>query len=85
VIAPSGPEAFVKAVVSGAASEVARVVQPAAAAAVATTFGFPLALTLAVFVFVIAQSRLDHRDPKLRNAPRTVADTLVAFEEEKAL
>jgi hypothetical protein len=61
------------------------VVKPAAAAAVASTFTFPLALMVAVLVFVVAQSRVDHRDPKLRAAPRSTAETLLPFEDEVAL
>jgi preprotein translocase subunit YajC len=48
-------------------------------AAVATTFTFPLLLMLAVFFFLITQRRLDERDPKLRNAPLTGAETTIAF------
>ncbi len=82
---PGAAEAFVSAVVMGAANEVARVVKPAAAAAVAATFGFPLVLTLAVLLFVIAQAQLDKRDPKLRDAPRSTAETRIPFEEESSL
>jgi hypothetical protein len=54
-------------------------VVPAAVAAVAQTFGFPLILTMAVLLFLVIQSRFDGRDPKLRTAPLTTADTFVPF------
>jgi hypothetical protein len=57
-------------------------VKPAAAAAVATAFGFPLALTVAVMCFLLVQSRLDHRDPKLSDAPLSGADLTVPFSDE---
>jgi hypothetical protein len=60
-------------------------VKPAAAAAVATTFGFPLALMAAVALYLAAQWRVDLRDPKLRAAPQTAAETVVPFEEEERL
>jgi hypothetical protein len=52
---------------------------------VASTFSFPLALMLAVLLFLLVQRQLDHRDPKLRAAPRTLADALLAFEDEDRL
>ncbi|HEX5823528.1 MAG TPA: hypothetical protein VFY18_03620 [Candidatus Limnocylindrales bacterium] len=52
------------------------------AVAVAASFGFPLALMLAVLLFLIIQSRLDDRDPKLRAAPLTSADTFLPFADE---
>ena len=61
------------------------VVKPAAAAAVATTFGFPLALMIAVAVYLVVQWRVDLRDPKLRAAPGSAAETVVPFEEEDTL
>jgi len=64
---------------------VGSVVKPAAAAAVATTFSFPLALMLAVLIFLLGQSFLDRRDPKLRAAPDSTAETSVPFEEEEKL
>jgi hypothetical protein len=66
------------------AAKVGPTVQPAAAAAVATTFGFPLALMLAVVLFLIAQARMDGRDPKLRAAPLTTAETYIPFAEDAA-
>jgi hypothetical protein len=80
--ANGGPVGIVQSALSGAAKELGKVVQPAAAAALASTFTFPLALMVAVLLFVVCQSRLDQRDPKLRMAPRSIADTLVGFEEE---
>ena len=60
-------------------------VQPEAAAAVATTFSFPLALMVAVLLFVLLQARLDARDPKLRNAPLTARESIVPFADEDGL
>jgi hypothetical protein len=77
-----GLSGTVEAIVGFAVDGASRVLQPEAAAAVATTFGFPLALALLVVLFLLVQSRLDDRDPKLRSAPRTMADTLVAFEDD---
>ena len=57
-------------------------VRPAAAAAVATTFSFPLALMIAVLLFLLVQNRVDGRDPKLRAAPQTARDTVVKFKHE---
>jgi hypothetical protein len=72
----------VRQILSAAADQVSRVVRPAAAAAVATTFSFPLALMLAVLVFLLVQNRVDERDPKLRVAPQTSGDTVVKFRDE---
>ena len=69
----------------GVVAQVAFVVQPAAAAAVASTFSFPLVLMLAVLLFLFIQSEVDRRDPKLRAAPGTVAETVIPFEEEAEL
>ncbi len=52
------------------------------AANVATSFGFPMALALAVLLFLLVQGPLDARDPKLRAAPRSMSDTLVEFVDE---
>ena len=70
---------------SAAVDQVARVVQPAAAAAVATEFGFPLALAAAVLGFLLIQGYVDRRDPKLRMAPRTSLETIVEFKPEEQL
>jgi hypothetical protein len=40
---------------------------------------------LAVLLFLVVQSRLDDRDPKLRAAPGSTAETLLTFEDEEAL
>lgn len=70
---------------SAISSGVSAAVRPEAAAQVATTFGFPLALMIAVIIFLIVQDRVDRRDPKLRSAPRTYFDTVVRFREESEL
>lgn len=64
---------------------ISRAVSPEAAAQVAKTFSFPLALMLAVLLFLIVQGRVDRRDPKLRAAPMTFLDTMVRFTEEDEL
>ena len=78
----AGLSGAVDAIVDFAVDGASRVLRPEAAAAVATTFGFPIALALLVLLFLLVQSRLDDRDPKLRSAPLTMADTLVAFEDD---
>lgn len=70
---------------SAVAEGVARAVRPEAAATVATTFGFPLALMLAVLIFLVVQGLIDRRDPKLRRAPRTVIETMQKFRTEDEL
>jgi hypothetical protein len=52
---------------------------------VASSFAFPLLLMLIVVFFLVVQPRMDGRDPKLRNAPRTGRETLVQFEEDGVL
>jgi hypothetical protein len=64
---------------------VSSVVRPAAAAAVAASFAFPLLLMAIVLFFLVVQPRMDGRDPKLRAAPRTATEGLIEFEEESAL
>jgi hypothetical protein len=81
---PSAEPGFVETVVDGVAEQIQATVKPAAAGAVASTFGFPLILMAAVVLFLVAQSRMD-RDPKLRLAPLTAADSSVAFVEEDEL
>ena len=49
-----------------------------------TSFGFPIALAALVLLFLLVEPRLDDRDPELRHAPRTLSDTLVAFEDDPA-
>lgn len=68
-----------------AADGIGRAVSPEAAAQVAKTFRFPLALMVAVLLFLIVQDRVDRRDPKLQAAPRTFLDTIVRFKEEEDL
>ena len=74
---------------TGAASSVAvgvtKVVKPAAAASVATTFSFPLALMAIVALFLIAQPRMDRQDPRLRALTAANDDTEIGFEEEDRL
>jgi hypothetical protein len=65
-----------------AASFAGSLIKPDAAAAVATTFGFPIALMVAVVLFLLLQPRLDDRDPKLRQAPRAHSELLLPFERE---
>lgn len=78
------PAAIVGNVISAAADGVHTVVKPRAAAAVATSFGFPLALMLLVVLFLLVQPRLDRRDPKLR-AAQDADGSMVGFEEEDRL
>ena len=78
----AAPATLVGGFVRGVADRIGPTVQPAAAAAVATTFGFPLILMLAVLLFLIVQSRLDGRDPKLRSAPLTTAETFLPSVDE---
>ena len=80
-----GPDGLVGAIISGAANQVARLVRPEAATAVAVTFGFPLLLTLAATGFLAVQHRLDARDPKLRLAPQNHVETVMRFREESEL
>ena len=70
---------------SAATDGIGRAVSPEAAAQVAKTFGFPLALMMAVLLFLIVQDRVDRRDPKLRAAPMSFLDTMVRFAEEDDL
>lgn len=72
-------------IISGVAQQIQHTVKPAAAAAVATAFGFPLILMVAVLLFLLVQSRLDGRDPKLRAAPLTAAETILPFRDEDQL
>ena len=62
--------------------QVKSTVKPAAVAALAQTFTFPLALAVLVLLFLLIQSRLDGRDPKLRYAPRSAGEAFIEFEEE---
>lgn len=80
-----GPGEVVGRVVTAAVEQVARVVRPDAAVAVASQFTFPLALALAVLAYLVIQGRVDRRDPKLRIAPQHVLETLVLFRTEDEL
>jgi hypothetical protein len=73
----------IEALVSGVVSQGGATVKPAAI--IATTFGFPLILMLAVLFFLLIQSRMDDRDPKLRVAPLTVAEMVLPFRDEEQL
>jgi hypothetical protein len=79
---PIGPAEVVRNVFSAAVAQVSHVVRPEAAVAVAAEFTFPLALALAVLLFLVVQDRVDRRDPKLRMAPQHSADTLISFQNE---
>ncbi len=81
---PGGVAGMIDAIIGFAADGTARVLRPEAAATVVTSFGFPIALAALVLLFLLVQPRLDDRDPKLRHAPRTLSDTLVAFEDDPA-
>jgi hypothetical protein len=75
-----GPGDLLGSFVTGVAERFGPSVKPAVA--IAATFGFPLALMLAVLLFLIIQSRLDDRDPKLRAAPLTSSETYLPFADE---
>jgi hypothetical protein len=51
-----------------------------AAVETSRALAFPLALSLLALAFLIAQGRVDDRDPKLARAPLTGMEQLVAFE-----
>jgi hypothetical protein len=74
------PAAIVQRLLGDVSERVAAAVRPAAVAAVAEAFTFPLVLMVAVLLFLVAQSRMD--DPKFRMAPLSKADTTIAFQEE---
>lgn len=79
------PMDVVGGVLAAAVEQFSTVVQPEAAAVVATAFSFPLVLMAAVVCFLIGQGRVDARDPKLRSAPRTPKDMVMSFREEDEL
>lgn len=79
-----GPFDFLGGVVTGAIGNVGLIIRPEAALAVATEFTFPLALAIAVLVFLVVQDQIDRRDPKLRAAPQHQNDTLIRFELEES-
>ena len=80
-----GPIDLIGTVLTGAVGNVGLILRPEAALAVATEFTFPMALALAVLIFLVVQDQVDRRDPKLRVAPQHTADTFVRFEPEEAL
>jgi len=80
-----GPIDLIGTVLTGAVGNVGLILRPEAALAVATEFTFPMALALAVLIFLVVQDQVDRRDPKLRVAPQHAADTFVRFEPEEAL
>jgi hypothetical protein len=80
-----GPFDFIGSFVTGAVGNVAMILRPEAALAVATEFTFPLVLALAVLLYLVVQDQMDRRDPKLRLAPPHQADTLIQFEAEEQL
>jgi hypothetical protein len=72
-------------VFGAAVQQVARVVKPQAAVVVAAAFGFPLILSIAVVLFLLAQGWVDARDPKLRLAPQTAVESVVPFKDEEQI
>ena len=81
----SGPQDVIPNLVMGAVEGLSRAVQPKAAVVVATSFGFPLLLMLAVIGFLLVQGYLDRRDPKLRMAPASSDELIVPFTEDAEL
>ena len=79
-----GPLDFLGGFVTGAIGNVGLIIRPDAAIAVATEFTFPLALAIAVLLFLVVQDQVDRRDPKLRAAPKSQGDTFIRFEAEEA-
>jgi hypothetical protein len=73
---------LIEAVLGAVSDQVESSVKPAAVAAIAQTFTFPLALAALVVLFLLVQSRLDGRDPKLRYAPRSAGEVYIEFAEE---
>ena len=71
------PESAPARIIEGIREGVTRLVD--AAAETAGTFGFPLALALAVLIYLIVQSRLDRKDPKLAAAPLHSYQDVVPF------
>jgi hypothetical protein len=60
-------------------------IKPTAAVAVASTFTFPLALMILVLLFLVIQSKLDRRDPRLRVKHENAFESTLAFEDEDLL
>jgi len=79
------PVGLVNEISDTVAAGVSTVVKPAAAAAVATTFSFPLALMVIVLLFLLVQSRVDRRDPRLKQAGGAGPEALLGFEDEDLL
>ena len=79
------PVGIVGGIVLRVADQVRASVQPEAVQAVAQTFTFPLALMLAVLLFLFVQHRLDRRDPKLRSGPAAGAEIVIPFVEEREI
>jgi hypothetical protein len=61
------------------------VVKPQAAATVANSFSFPLALMVIVVLFLIVQPRVDRRDPRLRALSAASDDREIGFLDEDLL
>ena len=61
------------------------VVKPGAAAAVANTFSFPLALMVIVVLFLLVQPKVDRGDPRLRARSAASDEGEIGFEEEDQL
>ncbi|MDP9468988.1 MAG: hypothetical protein M3P32_09670 [Chloroflexota bacterium] len=85
--ASSTPESgdSVGAILAAAVDQVARIVKPEAAVVVAATFGFPLGLNFAVFLFLAVQGRIDSRDPKLGITAQAATETVTPFQDEEQL
>ena len=79
----TGPLDFLGSVLTGALGSVGLILRPEAALAVASEFTFPMALALAVLLFLVVQDQIDRRDPKLRTAPQRQTDTFIRFEPEE--
>jgi hypothetical protein len=77
-----GGGGIIEAVLGAVTQQVQSTVKPAVVAALAQTFTFPLALAAIVLLFLLIQSRLDGRDPKLRYAPRSAGEVYIEFGEE---
>jgi len=77
-----GGGGIIEAVLGAVTDQVQSTVKPAVVAALAQTFTFPLALAAIVLLFLLIQSRLDGRDPKLRYAPRSAGEVYIEFGEE---
>jgi hypothetical protein len=64
---------------------VTTVVKPAAAASVADQFSFPLALMVLVVLFLLAQPKVDRRDPRLRALSAAADNAQIGFLDEESL